>query len=121
MKLSISGALAGVTASLSPASVTAGGTSTLTLATTSAAASGTYTVNVTGAGTTGSHSATYALTVTGGSGSQCTIDAWAKSTVYTGGQQVSHKGHTWKAKWWTTGEEPGTTGQWGAWQGLGLC
>jgi chitodextrinase len=41
--------------------------------------------------------------------------------VYTGGQQVSHNGHTWKAKWWTTGEEPGTTGEWGVWQDLGPC
>ncbi|MFE2264943.1 chitinase [Streptomyces griseosporeus] len=121
VRLSVSGTPAGVTASLSPASVTAGGTSTLTLATTSAAASGTYTVTVTGAGTSAGHSATYSLTVTGGSGNQCTDAPWAKDTVYTGGQKVSHKGHAWKAKWWTTGEEPGTTGEWGVWQDLGAC
>ncbi|MEU0257623.1 glycosyl hydrolase family 18 protein [Streptomyces sp. NPDC006184] len=121
VKLSVSGAPAGVTASFNPTSVTAGGSSTLTLATTSAAASGTYTVTVTGAGATGSHSAAYSLTITGGSGSQCTAAPWAKATVYTGGQQVSYKGHTWKAKWWTTGEEPGTTGEWGVWQDLGAC
>jgi chitodextrinase/chitinase len=121
VRLSVSGTPAGVTASLSPASVTAGGTSTLTLATTSAAASGTYTVTVTGAGTSASHSATYSLTVTGGSGNQCTDAPWAKDKVYTGGQKVSHKGHAWKAKWWTTGEEPGTTGEWGVWQDLGAC
>ncbi|MFH8933995.1 glycosyl hydrolase family 18 protein [Streptomyces griseosporeus] len=121
VRLSVSGTPAGVTASLSPASVTAGGSSTLTLATTSAAASGTYTVSVTGAGTSGSHSATYSLTVTGGSGNQCTDAPWVKDKVYTGGQRVSHKGHAWKAKWWTTGEEPGTTGEWGVWQDLGAC
>ncbi|AWT47248.1 MULTISPECIES: glycosyl hydrolase family 18 protein [Streptomyces] len=121
VQLSVSGAPAGVTASLSPASVTAGGSSTLTLATTSAAASGTYTVTVTGAGTSGSHSATYSLTVTGGSGNQCTDAPWVKDKVYTGGQRVSHKGHAWKAKWWTTAEEPGTTGEWGVWQDLGAC
>ncbi|WP_190216205.1 glycosyl hydrolase family 18 protein [Streptomyces griseosporeus] len=121
VRLSVSGTPAGVTASLSPASVTAGGSSTLTLATTSAAASGTYTVTVTGAGTSGSHSATYSLTVTGGSGNQCTDAPWVKDKVYTGGQRVSHKGHAWKAKWWTTGEEPGTTGEWGVWQDLGAC
>ncbi|WP_373304372.1 carbohydrate-binding protein, partial [Streptomyces anandii] len=119
--LSVSGAPAGVTASLSPASVTAGGTSTLTLGTTSAAVSGTYTITVTGSGTAGSHSATYALTITGGNGNQCTAAPWAKDKVYTGGQQVSHNGHNWKAKWWTLGEEPGTTGQWGVWQDLGAC
>ncbi|WP_246574256.1 glycosyl hydrolase family 18 protein [Streptomyces genisteinicus] len=51
----------------------------------------------------------------------CTAAAWAKATAYTGGAQVSHKGHTWKAKWWTQGEEPGTTGEWGVWQDLGAC
>ncbi|MFJ9201223.1 glycosyl hydrolase family 18 protein [Streptomyces flaveolus] len=121
VRLGVSGLPAGVTASLSPASVTAGGSSTLTLATTSAAVSGTYSVTVTGTSPSGSHSTAYALTVTGGNGSQCTAAPWASGTVYTGGQQVSHKGHTWKAKWWTTGEEPGTTGQWGVWQDLGAC
>ncbi|MEU6280143.1 glycosyl hydrolase family 18 protein [Streptomyces sp. NPDC047028] len=121
VKLGASGAPQGVTASLSPSSVTAGGSSTLTLGTTSATPSGTYTVTVTGAGDSGSHSATYSLTVTGGTGNQCTAAPWDKSKIYTGGQQVSHNGHTWKAKWWTTGEEPGTTGEWGVWQDLGPC
>ncbi|MEU2058234.1 glycosyl hydrolase family 18 protein [Streptomyces bungoensis] len=121
VKLSVSGAPVGVTASLSPTSLTAGATSVLTLATTSAAASGTYNVTVTGSGTSGSHSATYSLSITGGSGSQCTDAPWAKDKVYTGGQQVSYKSHIWKAKWWTTGEEPGTTGEWGVWQDLGAC
>ncbi|MYR47296.1 chitinase [Streptomyces sp. SID5910] len=119
--LRVSGLPAGVTASLSPASVTAGGSSTLTLKTTAQAVSGTYSVTVTGTGPSGSHSTAYALTVTGGNGNQCTAAPWASGTVYTGGQQVSYQGHTWKAKWWTTGEEPGTTGQWGVWQDLGAC
>ncbi|PJN39675.1 chitinase [Streptomyces sp. CB02959] len=121
LDLTVSGAPAGVTASLSPTSVTAGGTSTLTLSTTTAAASGTYHLTVTGTGPSGSHSTSYALTVTGGTGNQCTAAPWAGGTVYTGGQQVSYQGHNWKAKWWTTGEEPGTTGDWGAWQDLGTC
>ncbi|MCF2944431.1 carbohydrate-binding protein [Paenibacillus tarimensis] len=29
---------------------------------------------------------------------------------------VSHNGQLWQAQWWTQGQEPGTTGQWGAWQ-----
>ncbi|MFD4629117.1 glycosyl hydrolase family 18 protein [Streptomyces sp. NPDC058284] len=121
VKLTVSGAPAGVTASLSPTSVTAGGTSTLTIGTTAAVVNGTYKLTVNGASPSAAHSATYSLTVTGGSGNQCTAAPWAKATVYTGGQQVSHKGHTWKAKWWTTGEEPGTTGEWGVWQDLGAC
>ncbi|MGF1236112.1 glycosyl hydrolase family 18 protein [Streptomyces sp. 2-6] len=121
VNLSVSGAPAGVTASVSPSSVSAGGSATLTVATTSAAASGTYTLTVTGSSASGSHSATYTLTVTGGSGHQCTAAPWDKGAVYTGGQTVSYKGHNWKAKWWTTGEEPGTTGEWGVWQDLGAC
>jgi chitinase len=38
-----------------------------------------------------------------------------------GGNQISWKGHMWQAKWWTTNEEPGTTGEWGVWQDLGAC
>ncbi|MER6676170.1 chitinase C-terminal domain-containing protein [Streptomyces sp. NPDC000983] len=51
----------------------------------------------------------------------CTAPAWNSGTEYGGGTQVSHKGHTWKSKWWTKGEEPGTTGEWGVWQDLGAC
>ncbi|MGW2278442.1 glycosyl hydrolase family 18 protein [Streptomyces sp. NPDC001770] len=119
--LKVTGAPAGVTASLSPASVTAGGSSTLTLATTSAAASGTYTITVTGTGASGSHTATYSLKITGGATNQCTATPWAAASVYTGGQTVSYQGHTWKAQWWTQGEVPGTTGQWGVWVDLGAC
>ncbi|MFE5797593.1 glycosyl hydrolase family 18 protein [Streptomyces sp. NPDC056503] len=120
VSLSASGLPAGVTASFSPASVTAGGSSTLTLATTASAASGTYRITVTASGPSAAHTATYTLTVTGGT-PQCTAAPWAKATTYTGGQQVSHQGHTWKAKWWTLGDEPGTTGEWGVWQDLGAC
>lgn len=121
VNLTVGGAPAGVTATLSPASVTAGGTSTLTVSTTTAAVNGTYQLVVNGASPSAAHSATYALTVTGGNGNQCTAAPWSSGAIYTGGQQVSHKGHNWKAKWWTTGEEPGTTGQWGVWQDLGAC
>ncbi|MFI2436632.1 chitinase C-terminal domain-containing protein [Streptomyces sp. NPDC018693] len=54
-------------------------------------------------------------------GGTCTAPAWDPATAYTGGNTVSHKGHSWKAKWWTKGEEPGTTGEWGVWQDLGSC
>ncbi|GCD95643.1 chitinase [Embleya hyalina] len=121
VNLTVSGAPTGVSVSLSPTSVTAGGSSTLAITTTTAAVSGTYTLTVTGVGTSVSHSASYTLTITGGNGHQCTAPPWASGTVYTGGQQVSYQGHTWKAKWWTTGETPGTTGQWGVWQDLGAC
>ncbi|MGZ9899551.1 lytic polysaccharide monooxygenase [Shewanella gaetbuli] len=41
---------------------------------------------------------------------------WNSSTVYTGGETVTHNGQEWTAQWWTQGEEPGTTGEWGVWR-----
>ncbi|GAA2139516.1 glycoside hydrolase family 19 protein [Streptomyces synnematoformans] len=46
---------------------------------------------------------------------------WSSGAVYTQGNVVSHNGHNWQAKWWTRGEEPGTTGQWGVWADQGAC
>ncbi|MFC4031982.1 carbohydrate binding domain-containing protein [Streptomyces polygonati] len=66
--LSVSGAPAGVTATVSPGSVTAGGSATLSVATTASAAPGTYSLTVNGSAASGAHSATYALTITGGTG-----------------------------------------------------
>ncbi|MEU4523076.1 family 20 glycosylhydrolase [Amycolatopsis sp. NPDC024027] len=51
----------------------------------------------------------------------CADPAWTATQVYTGGNVVSHNGHKWTAKWWTQGEEPGTTGQWGVWTDNGAC
>jgi chitin-binding protein len=47
--------------------------------------------------------------------------AWVVSAIYTAGATVSHLGRRWTAQWWTTGEEPGTTGQWGVWRDQGAC
>ena len=41
--------------------------------------------------------------------------------AYNGGAVVSYNGHKWTAKWWTQGEEPGTTGEWGVWVDNGAC
>ncbi|GAA2299039.1 hypothetical protein GCM10009853_064100 [Glycomyces scopariae] len=51
----------------------------------------------------------------------CEGPAWRSSAVYVGGDLVSHQQREYRAKWWTTGETPGTTGQWGVWQDLGAC
>ncbi|MDG4863708.1 glycosyl hydrolase family 18 protein [Streptomyces sp. T-3] len=56
----------------------------------------------------------------GGTGT-CTAAPWSASSEYSGGAVVSHKSHTWKAQWWTKGEEPGTTGEWGVWRDQGAC
>lgn len=53
--------------------------------------------------------------------SGCNVPAWNATTVYTGGNQVSHVGKKWQAQWWTQGETPGTTGQWGVWREVGTC
>jgi hypothetical protein len=119
VRLSVSGAPDGVTASVSPGSVTAGDSATLSVSTASAAAPGTYTLTVSGAAGSANGSAAYRLTVTGGG--SCPAAAWKASSVYVGGDTVSYGGHTWKAKWWTQGEQPGTTGEWGVWQDLGPC
>ena len=41
---------------------------------------------------------------------------WDKSKAYVGGDKVSWKENNWQAKWWTQGEEPGTTGVDGVWK-----
>jgi rare lipoprotein A len=46
---------------------------------------------------------------------------WSSSAVYVQGDTVSEGGHNWQAKWWTSGEQPGTTGDSGVWQDLGAC
>ncbi len=94
---------------------TTGGTSTAGGTTTGGTTAGTTTGGTTTGTTTGA--------TTGGTtgGTTCTTAAWSASQVYTGGNTVSWKGHNWKAKWWTQGEEPGTTGEWGVWQDLGPC
>lgn len=67
---------------------------------------------------TASPTPTPTATPTGGA---CAAPSWNSANAYSGGATVSWKGHSWKAKWWTRGEEPGTTGEWGVWQDLGSC
>ncbi|MYX76581.1 chitinase C-terminal domain-containing protein [Streptomyces sp. SID3915] len=54
-------------------------------------------------------------------GGTCSPAAWSATAEYGTGATVSHRYHTWKAKWWTKGETPGSTGEWGVWQDLGAC
>ena len=42
-------------------------------------------------------------------------DEWIVNAVYVGGDLVGYNGAVWQAGWWTQGEEPGTTGEWGVW------
>jgi len=51
----------------------------------------------------------------------CVVRAWDAATIYVAAAQVSHQDHLWQAKWWTQGEAPGTTGEWGVWLDRGPC
>jgi chitinase len=42
----------------------------------------------------------------------CTAPAWNATSVYTAGMEVTYSKHTYKAKWWTQGETPGTADVW---------
>ncbi|WP_148716955.1 chitinase [Chitinolyticbacter meiyuanensis] len=47
--------------------------------------------------------------------------AWGSSTVYTGGQRVTYNGVNYEAKWWTQGDNPAQSGDWGVWKNIGNC
>ncbi|EGA69060.1 hypothetical protein VISI1226_07133 [Vibrio sinaloensis DSM 21326] len=44
---------------------------------------------------------------------------WDANTVYTGGNQASWAGKVWEAKWWTKGDDPTKSGEWGVWKEVG--
>lgn len=44
-------------------------------------------------------------------------DSWDRSAVYVGGDQASWQGRVYQAKWWTLGEQPGTSD---VWEDLGI-
>ncbi|MBR9786958.1 MAG: chitinase [Vibrionaceae bacterium] len=48
-------------------------------------------------------------------------NAWDAGAVYTVGDQVTHVGSTWEAKWWTRGEDPTKSGEWGVWKEVGTA
>lgn len=59
-------------------------------------------------------------TPTATSGTNCPA-AYDPAGVYVAGDQVLYNGNVWETKWWTQGQAPGTTGQWGQWVDLGPC
>ncbi|MFF7991373.1 glycosyl hydrolase family 18 protein [Kitasatospora xanthocidica] len=65
VNLSVSGAPAGVTATVTPGNVTAGNSATLNITTTSSVTPGSYPITVTASAPSSTHAATYTLTVTG--------------------------------------------------------
>jgi len=50
----------------------------------------------------------------------CT-NLWDSSVAYSGGDIVTWAGKEWKAKWWTQGQDPSQSGEWGVWQEMGVA
>jgi len=83
---------------------------------------GTYTFKALATDNAGlsTNSATATVTVTDGGGSNC-HPAWSSTTEYLAGQRVTYSGRNYEAKWWTRGDNPATSGEWGPWKDLGPC
>ncbi|MCQ6554836.1 M20/M25/M40 family metallo-hydrolase [Streptomyces sp. C10-9-1] len=88
VRLSASGAPAGVSVSFSPSSVTSGQSSTATVQVASGTPGGTYTLTLTGTGEV-THSTTYTLTVPGDGGGET---SWRLGETYAAGDVVTYEG-----------------------------
>ncbi|RTZ18150.1 chitinase [Vibrio aquaticus] len=75
----------------------------------------TFTVTVSDGQESASDSAVVAVAKFTSGGELCS-NLWQAGTVYTGGDQVSWAGKVWEAKWWTKGDDPSKSGQWGVWK-----
>jgi chitinase len=51
----------------------------------------------------------------------CPYPAWSSANVYVGGNRVKHVSKAYEAKWWTQGENPAQSGEWGVWRFLHDC
>jgi len=47
--------------------------------------------------------------------------AWSSSAIYVKDNTVSYQSKNYTAKWWTQGEVPTASGQWGVWADKGAC
>ncbi len=50
----------------------------------------------------------------------CLSEPWSATSIYEDGDTVSHNNKEWEAKWWSQGDEPGTTTS-GVWIELDAC
>lgn len=90
--------------------VTTVSASTLNYTVTGLTANTAYTFTVKATDAAGNESAaSNAVNVTT-TGASTGYPAWNASTVYVGGNKVTHNGVNYEAKWWTQGQTPGTTG-----------
>lgn len=79
-----------------------------------------FTVTVSDGQATASASTTVVVAKKSTGGELCS-DLWDASAVYTGGNQVTWAGKVWEAKWWTKGDDPSKSGQWGVWKEVGVA
>ncbi|MFD0275057.1 M28 family peptidase [Kitasatospora sp. NPDC127111] len=89
VNLAVTGAPAGVTATVSPSSVQSGSSATLNVSVGSGTAAGAYTLTVTGTGST-THSTTYSLVVGTDPGNPG--GTWTPGTTYQAGDVVTYNG-----------------------------
>ncbi len=54
----------------------------------------------------------FSVTVTNGDITTPPTGDWDTSVAYVGGDVVTYNGVEYKAKWWTQGNEPGSTDVW---------
>src|SRR5690606_28532332 len=66
-------------------------------------------------------SATVTITVTGGGGGDDCCPPASPTAADTQGDRVTHEGRNYEAKWWTQGDGPAQSGEWGPWKDLGAC
>ncbi|WP_331351387.1 lytic polysaccharide monooxygenase [Cellvibrio sp. UBA7671] len=74
-----------------------------------------------GSSTSSSSSSSSSSAGSSSSNAQCNSVAWSASATYQYGDTVSLHGNQWSAKWYTQGQEPGTTGEYGVWENEGSC
>ncbi|WP_433728124.1 M20/M25/M40 family metallo-hydrolase [Actinoplanes sp. CA-051413] len=122
VRLAVSGAPAGVSAAVSPSSVTSGGSATLSVSVSASATAGTYPLTVTGTGASATRTTKVTLTVSTGPPAGCQgVSAWTASQAYAPGDKASHLGRLWNSTWYSTGAEPGVPGSWAVWSDAGAC
>ncbi|RAL24564.1 fibronectin type III domain-containing protein [Thermoflavimicrobium daqui] len=60
-------------------------------------------------------------TAVSSSDTTCQYPAWNATTAYSGGNRVSYNGKNYEAKWWTQGDQPDQSGEWGPWKYISDC
>lgn len=86
------------------------------------ATAGNYSVTLTVVDSSGqTDSISKTLTITEGNQNNCQAPTWDALQVYLAGDQVSLNNNVYQANWWTQGENPEQSGQWGAWTLVGQC